>query len=289
LRIFRYLRVKKLIKKLFDFYIKSSIHVALAVVSLGYISMSIALDTVNISLLIFIFSSAVVAYNFTKYSASIPFTRAIFKQVIFWVTVTAFLLSVFLFLDLTFLAQIITLTGGILVGLYSIPFHSKSENLRNSKGGKIYLVIISWILLTVGVPLAMNPTFNLVLFLKLFLLQGVYILVAILPFDIRDLNIDESRLQTLPQRLGIRKVKRLGMGLLTLGVLFCGLSFGFFNPFGLSTAISFVILALFLFFCKPTQSRYYTSFWVEAIPIIWALSFIYLLNFNDLLFRQTNF
>ena len=88
---------------------------ALAVVSLGYISMSIALDTANISLLIFIFSSAVVAYNFTKYFASMPFTRTIFKQVIFWVTVTAFLLSVFLFLDLTFLAQIITLTGGILV------------------------------------------------------------------------------------------------------------------------------------------------------------------------------
>ena len=171
MRIFRYLRVKKLIKKLFDFYIKSSIHVALAVVSLGYISMSIALDTVNTSLLIFIFSSAVVAYNFTKYFASMPFTRTIFKQVIFWVTVTAFLLSVFLFLDLTFLAQIITLTGGILVGLYRIPFHTKRENLRNSKGGKIYLVIISWILLTVGVPLAMNPTFNLVLFLKLFLLQ----------------------------------------------------------------------------------------------------------------------
>jgi len=281
LRIFRYLRVKKLIKKLFDFYIKSSIHVALAVVALGYISMSLTLDATNFSLLIFIFSSAVVAYNFTKYFASTSFTKTIFKQVIFWVTGTAFLSSIFLFLGLTFLAQIIVFTGGILVGLYSIPFYTNSENLRNSKGGKIYLVIISWVLLTVGVPLAMNPAFNLVLLLKLFLLQGVYIFVAILPFDIRDLNTDESRLQTLPQRLGIRKVKRLGIGLLTLGVLFCGLSFGFLSPLGLSTTLSFVTLALFLFFCKPNQSPYFTSFWVEAIPIIWALFFIYLLNFND--------
>lgn len=273
--------MKKLIKKLFDFYIKSSIHVALSVVALGYMSMSLALENVNISLLIFIFSSAIVAYNFTKYFASISFTKRFFKQVVFWLTLTAFLLSVFLFLQLTLLAQFIVLIGGILVGLYSVPFKANSENLRNSKGGKIYLVIFSWILLTVGVPLTMNPTFNGVLFIKLILIQGIYILVAILPFDIRDLNIDESRLQTLPQRLGIRKVKQLGGFLLTLGALFCGLSFGFFSPLGLSTVLSFVLLALFLFFCQPNQSPYYTSFWVEAIPIFWALFFIYLLNFID--------
>ena len=273
--------MKKSVKKIFEFYIKSSIHVALSVASLGYISIKLTRDTTPMPLLIFIFSSAVVAYNFTKYYTPSFLTRKIFKKLIFWFTAITFLNSLFLFFALPFLAQVIVLLGGILVVIYSIPFKTNSVNLRNSKGGKMYLVIFSWLLLTVGVPLGMELAFDWNLFIKLFLLQGVYIFVAILPFDIRDLEIDERRLQTLPQRLGIRKVKQLGGTVLTLGILFCGLSFGFSSPLSVSTTFSFIVLALFLFYSKPNQSVYYTSFWIEAIPVIWALLFIYLCNFNN--------
>ncbi|MDA9680543.1 hypothetical protein N9T84_00360, partial [Flavobacteriaceae bacterium] len=59
--------MKKTVLKFLDFYIKSSIHVALAVVSLASISLRLSQHELSISMLIFIFCIALFAYNFIKF------------------------------------------------------------------------------------------------------------------------------------------------------------------------------------------------------------------------------
>ena len=195
-------------------------------VSLASISLSLSQYELSISMLIFIFCSAFFAYNFVKIYPIIKTKNSTnFPHLIFWLSFECGLASLYLFFKLTAATQLIVFVGGILVLLYSVPFSQNKENLRNSKGWKMYLVVLTWILLTVGVPLAMTPTFDVNLFLQLMLIQGVYIFVAIIPFEIRDLAIDSSSLNTLPQRLGVFRVKILGWVLLSITLV---LTFYFF-------------------------------------------------------------
>ena len=105
----------------------------------------------------------------------------------------------------------------------------------------------------------------------------ILVFVLILIFEIIDLAKDDPHLQTVPQQIGTKRTKILGYVLL---MIFCGLeffnsnanaNFNFqFLPFQLVLIFAIAILiALFLFFVNEKKSKYYTSFWVESIPIIW--------------------
>jgi len=139
----------------------------------------------------------------------------------------------------------------------------------------MYLVVLSWLCLTVGVPLASAELFDAILFFKLAIVQGIYIFVAILPFEIGDLNTDNTALQTLPQTLGVKRVKILGILLLLFGSVIAVLSFGFASPFVKSSLITFFILGLSLWSSNKNQSAFFARFWVEGIPILWCILIYY--------------
>ena len=162
--------------------------------------------------------------------------------------------------------------------LYTIPLKN-NKNLRDIKGFKIYLVVVGWLLLVVGVPISMASKFDLNLFFLLSVIQGIYIFVATIPFEIRDLKKDQPNSLTIAQILGINNVKLLGYFLLTINLIFTFFTFGIYSAFSLSSAISFLSLIFLLHIVTPKHSIYLTSFWVESIPIFWSIIF-YLLNFN---------
>lgn len=103
----------------------------------------------------------------------------------------------------------------------------------------------------------------------------ILIFVLILIFEIIDLANDDPHLQTVPQQIGVKRTKKLGYILL---LIFCLLEFfnsninGNFNfqflPLIIEIAIAIVIF-LFLAFVNENRSKYYTSFWVESVPILW--------------------
>ena len=169
------------------------------------------------------------------------------------------------FFFLPYRAIIFVALGFVFVLGYAIPLGSKFSNWRNRKGWKLYLVVLSWICLTVGLPLASKSYFDPLLFIKLGVLQGIYILVAILPFEIGDMISDEISLQTLPQRYGVRRVKRIGFVLLGLGLLFSIYAFGLDSRITRSSIFIFVLLGGCLWKSHPKQSVYYSRFWVSVI------------------------
>jgi len=268
--------VQKILKTIFGFYIKSSIHVALSVLALAKISLSIAGLNNEFKLLIFIFLSALSAYNFIKFFPLlfIPNFTKINHLIVLLILITSFVVLVTFFF-LSHLLLSFSIIGGFLVLAYSIPLKSSTSNWRSKKGLKLYLVVLSWLCLTVGVPLASADTFNLVLFLKLIIIKGIYIFVAILPFEIGDLKSDKSSLQTLPQRFGVLKVKKVGIMLLVLGTAFVSFSFVDDSRFILSSLVIFLILGVMLWRSNENQSNYYARFWVEGIPVLWYLMTYY--------------
>ena len=188
------------------------------------------------------------------------------------------MLAVQQFFNLKLTTKIFVFIGAIIVLLYTIPFNN-NKNLRNVKGLKIFLVVFGWLSLVVGVPISIAPKFDIDLFFQLLMIQGIYIFVATIPFEIRDLKHDQPNPLTIAQIFGIYNVKLLGYLLLIINLIFTFFSFGIFSAFSLSSAISFLLLTLLLYYVTPKHSKYLTSFWVESIPIFWSV-INYLLNFN---------
>ena len=92
-----------------------------------------------------------------------------------------------------------------------------------------------------------------------------HFLAAQIPFEIWDSANDPLFLHTLPQRLGIPKTKILGYGLL---IPFLILIAWQSNRQGSSLVVA-LLTALSIYFTTVKRSMYYTSFWVESVPIVW--------------------
>ncbi len=90
-----------------------------------------------------------------------------------------------------------------------------------------------------------------------------------LPFEIRDLNYDSLKLATIPQKIGVKKTKLIGVFLL---MLFLILEL-FKEDKGASNIITLTLITLVtllsLMFSNKRQSKYYSAFWVESLPLIW--------------------
>jgi len=104
-----------------------------------------------------------------------------------------------------------------------------------------------------------------------FVQRFLFIIVITLPFDMRDLRYDvKEDVNTIPKNLGIKNTKLLGVGLL---VLFFILEF--FKdqiPYKNVYPICFISVfsAIFLLSSSDKQYKYYASFFVEGLPMIWV-------------------
>ncbi|MDF1518573.1 MAG: hypothetical protein P1P79_11570, partial [Lutibacter sp.] len=99
-----------------------------------------------------------------------------------------------------------------------------------------------------------------------------------IPFDIRDVNADSKSLKTLPQFLGITNSKVLGTFLLFGFILLEIFKEHYTDARFLVVMTVSIITGLFLWFSSPKRSRYYTSFWVESVPIIWLGMLMFMNN-----------
>ena len=150
---------------------------------------------------------------------------------------------------------------------YTIPFPRKHKNLRNRYGLKIFIVALCWTLLTAVFPLLGLAVFEGAHYL-FFVERFIMVVVATLPFEIRDSSADDQDLGTIPQLIGCQFTKLLGYGLLLLLVFLI-----VFNPaFSLAEACAMgaMLLAycISLYFIQPSSPKNSTLFWVEAIPLV---------------------
>ena len=270
----------KALRQIFDFYINSSIHVSLAVVSMSWLTLLEFQALNDKSILYFIFFASVTGYNFVKFFGLAKFhhrSLANWLKFIQVFSLISFILMCYYAFQIHIKTFIYLFGLGLITFLYAIPFlprrflFDEKQNLRSVGGIKIYVIALVWTGVTVFIPLINNGV-NISEEVYLTALQRfVFVIVLTFPFEIRDLRFDSLKLATIPQKIGERWTKIIGVILL---MIFYALEFLKTEVF-LKGHLVLLLITLITFFlivkAKVNQGKYYSGFWVEGIPILWLL------------------
>lgn len=265
----------QLLKKILDIYINGSIHVAFAVYALVRMTFHFFHINFDAPMAYFAFFGTIVGYNFVKYDALARAKKLKMSsqlKIIVAISVISFIMAGYCFFQLEAKTKYVAIGFLALTMLYTLPFFPKIGNARNWAGVKIYIVAFCWAGITLFLPI-INAGLPLSedVWLK-FSQRFLLVIILILIFEIIDLKNDDLSLQTVPQRLGVQKTKNLNLILL---LPFYGLEF-FKSDFQVQqlwiNLILVTVLAFFTLFASPKRSDYYTSFWVESIPVFWWIT-----------------
>ncbi|WP_412561553.1 hypothetical protein [Winogradskyella sp. MIT101101] len=270
----------KVLKAIVDFYLNSSIHVALAVYAFTWITLLQFGLNYDESVLYFVFFATITGYNFVKYFGVAKFhhrSLAGWLKAIQIFSLLAFVAMCYYALQLNLKTLIYLSVFGLITFLYAVPllpmsyFRDSQMNLREISGLKIYVIALVWAFTTVLLPLielgVAIDSDVIITTVQRFIL----VIVLMLPFEIRDLNFDSLKLGTIPQKIGIKNTKITGVLLLMV--------FFFLEYFKdemsanaiLSTLVMVFVTLLFVVFSNKRQSIYYSAFWVEGLPIMWLV------------------
>jgi len=264
---------KHILLKIVDFYIFSNIHVALTASLLVKITLlNIGISENNTAW--FVFFSTLLSYNIIRFlrlnDINNWYNSWLKKHIkhLYIISILSAIALIYLTFQLRLKAVVILFPFSLATFFYVFPL--KKYSLRNIAGLKLFLIALSWAGITVLFPLIQNymsiRTIDWVVFIQRFLI----IIVLTIPFDIRDIDYDISELKTLPQQLGVLKTKYFGLGLL--------IAFFTLEVFKTITEKQLIITlfitlisALLLWKSTIKQSKYYSAFIVESIPIVWFL------------------
>lgn len=278
----------QILKRIFNFYLNSSIHVAFASVALTWVTF-IELDfDYNKDLLCFVFFGTITGYNFVKYFGLAKFhhrSLAVWLKVIQLFSLSAFFAMCYFAFQLKIETLILIGILGIVTFFYAIPvmipnkyLFDDHKNLRQIGGLKVYVIALVWTFTSVFLP-AINNDVTLNAYVVILAIQRFYfVLVLMLPFEIRDLIYDSLKLATIPQKIGIKKTKVIGVLLLFLFVLLDYFKDAVNEKILLSTLTIALITIVLLLFSNKNQSKYYSAFWIESLPIVWLLLILLLLS-----------
>ncbi|MDY2587439.1 UbiA prenyltransferase family protein [Winogradskyella aquimaris] len=270
----------RVLNQIFNFYINSSIHVALAVMAMTWVTFIKFQLNHDFVVLPFVFFATITGYNFVKYFGVAKFhhrSLATWLKTIQIFSFLAFLGTCYYALKLTIDSIIYLAIFGLVTFLYAIPllpmqyFRDSQKNLRQIGGLKIYIIALVWAFTTAFLPLIEKgyPISGDVVITGI--QYFIFVIVLMLPFEIRDLIYDNLKLGTIPQRIGVKNTKLIGAILL----LFFFLLEFFKNEVKetalISNTIILSITLVFLVFAHKEQTKYYSAFWVESIPVVWLI------------------
>jgi hypothetical protein len=266
-------------KQIFDFYLRSSIHVALSVYALVRMTHFMFNITNYEAIANFAFLGTIVGYNFVKYDALARAKKREMRNELKLIALLSFIsfLGVgYYFFQLELITQIVSVVVLILTLLYTLPFFPNRKNARNWAGVKIYIVALCWVGVTLVLPLLnADSRLGFDFFLKC-IQRFILVFVLILIFEILDLANDDPHLKTVPQQIGAKRTKIAGLLLLVPFYFLEFLKNNFIEEQLIVNGILVLTLSLFLAFANEKRSKYYTSFWVESIPIFWWLIVVFL-------------
>lgn len=248
-------------KQLLDIFINTSILVGLAVCALLIITEISLVLPFNHQLEIFVFLGTIVGYNFLKYFPIISnVITVLIKQhlTVIVVSVLAFVGVVYFYFQLQKTLQIGFMVTAVLVCIY--PYVRKYGTV------KITIVSFCITVITAILPALVLKTFSIDVYL-LILQRFVIVVSLLIPVEILDLKTDDKSLQTLPQKIGVKNTKIVGLIFL---IFFVGLEF-FKKSIDIVNILMAIIVALFVVFSSQKRSSYYSKFWVESIPILWYI------------------
>lgn len=262
-----------MITKLFRFYILSSTHVALAVLSLSYLTHLYFDVSWQPALFVFVFSATVGTYNFIRYYASLGIKSSFNKPILVFsfMSVLGMGLSA---IKLTSQTLLVALLLGMTSLIYVLPSNRFFLGLRYLPYLKSFIVAACWSSVVVILPL-LNHQIEFDRLTWLLWLQMVFWTFAtMIPFEIRDISNDSESMKTIPQAFGVRGAKIIGT-LMLFGVVVLSYFLSLQCYDTIPNLIISILALVFLWKSTVHQSTYYASFWVEALPVVWLLMVVF--------------
>ncbi len=270
----------KVLQQLFNFYLNASVHVALSVYALTYITLIAFGITYHEAVLYFVFYATITGYNFVKYFGLAKFhhrSLAAWLKAIQIFSLICFVLMCYYAYQLPLKILSYILVFGVITFFYAIPFLpkrlfiDKHHNLRSIAGLKVYVIALVWTGVTVFLPILSNnkPINTDVLITAT--QRFMFVVLLMLPFEIRDLKYDSLKLSTIPQKIGVIATKIIGGVLAAFIFLLEFFKDEVLETYILSLAMILIVTVLFVMFSTVHQRKYYSAFWVEIIPVIWLI------------------
>lgn len=257
---------------LFHFYLDASIHVALSVfafIEISCVFFGLSRDN-HISYLAFF--GTIACYNFVKYGVEAKKYYLVSNTYHKNIQVISFVAGAFALYHSFFVSYetwigIIILS--VLTGLYAVPLLPNAKNLRSLGGLKIFIVALVWAGTTVVLPVvAADAVLDRDVVVEL-VQRFLMVLILMLPFEIRDLDYDDPELRTLPQRFGYLKTKLMGVAGAVLFFLLTFMKDQLTYLEVMGKGLAFLVLGMLMLVTKRNQSPFFSSFWVESVPILW--------------------
>lgn len=276
---FGYLCFMRFLRTVFHWYIKASLHVSLALVCLVSFSERVLGVGIPGHYYLALFFGSVAAYNAIKYGLEPRKHSAVvpggFRLLVFF-SLGSLLLGLY---HLSFLPAHVWwgfASCGILAGMYALPVLPGFRNLRSIGLLKVFVVALVWTLASLWIPVrgtmdAGNWDFQVEGFQRM-----LWVLLLMLPFEVRDMEVDPPSLRTIPQRWGVRGTRRLAW---VAALLFVSASWLKDSPAQgemLCKAITGVVMGLAVAGATRDRGWYYAAFWVEGIPMLALLLLVFL-------------
>ncbi|WP_047246307.1 UbiA prenyltransferase family protein [Maribacter thermophilus] len=259
-------------QRFLEFYVNASIHVAFGVLALTQVTILTFDIHGDEHLAWFIFFGTIACYNFIKYGVeakkyiivATPYQKNI--QIVSYIAIVlglyhGYFLSTYVWTGILLLL--------FLTGLYAVPVLPRAKNLRNLGGLKIFIVALVWAGTTVVLPFVnINYTITWDVWVETFQ-RFLFVLILLVPFEIRDLKFDDPALKTLPQRFGVANTKVIGAFMVIVFFFATMLKDTVSTGEICMKGVLFLGLGALMYVTKRHQSKYFASFWVEGIPILW--------------------
>jgi len=273
--------IGKSLIKILDFYLYSSVHVAVSVaffILQTYLLLNIKIDTHYI---VFIFSSTIFLYSLHNVLGLYIHENKIFrdklsiinkmKYPLFFLIVLSGIGSSFCFFHLT-LMEIASLAAFAFISIwYVLPIFGNRKRLSDYPIIKIFMVSLVWAAIAVLIPLV-ETNINLTTKALIFIEKFMFIFALVIPFDIRDIEFDNSRsVKTIPILLGKRKSIILALFAISISITIALYLYSIkiyasnlIIPIILGYLFSSIIVAL----SENKSKDYYFTGFVDGLPII---------------------
>ena len=195
-----------------------------------------------------------------------------FKNHIWIYTGIGALLSAYFFWQLDWRMRGLILLPGVLSVGYILPAFGGKKRLRDFNFIKIFLVAFVWAWVTVALPwfnLEKAITGN---FFLLFAERFLFVFAITIPFDIRDLKVDEhTKVVTIPKSIGTKRSIQLALGMLALMLLISAYFFavGFYSlPTFLAMVLSFLITGWLVFISDRYDHDYFFTGAIDGMMLM---------------------
>lgn len=260
-------------KSLFHLYLYGSIHIALSTVALlafSYACLDLAFDR---DYAIFLFSGTVFLYNLhrlvgiyknkdRKLSGRLQTIHDLRFGIIL-LSAISLVSCIWYYLSFEWSIQRILLIPALISALYVIPIFPKAKRVRDLPFVKIFMIAISYALLTVWIPMNNN---GLSADILLTAERALFLIAITIPFDIRDQGYDgASGLLSIPIFFGDKTAKRLAILLAVAGALIFYFRFNANNTLSFSMICSYLAAVILIVLSNDGRRDYYYTFWMDGL------------------------